>query len=359
MTYTVSEEELDALNGNPIFGKLGRSACAELLNRFPPRSYGDGDEIASRGGEVEHIFVILEGVVRVYQRFADGREVTNLLAAAPMVLADGELLAGTPLISSLEALGDCRAMAIPAADYRALIDRNPAVAMAQMQHLSRMIVAGMKLHQHASNKLINRMAHLLLVFGELFGDERSDGLLITRPLIHAEAARILCAYPRSVAQAVIDLTKAGAIMRRSDNRYTLLDLDQLEHLAGSLAGSLRYRMSDPPPAPARERLPTAEIELPTRQAIRIESEARIGSHQGCHVTLGDASISGLHCRIFRGPTGTRYWVQDLASDTGTYLNGRPITRALLRDGDTLRVGSTDIEVRLVWAAPVSPASSGN
>ena len=62
--------------------------------------------------------------------------------------------------------------------------------------------------------------------------------------------------------------------------------------------------------------------------------------------LADAQVSSAHCRIFRGSTGQRFWVADLGSDRGTWLNGRRIRRAVLRNGDRLEVGRVGLTFRV-------------
>ena len=52
----------------------------------------------------------------------------------------------------------------------------------------------------------------------------------------------------------------------------------------------------------------------------------------------DASlVSRLHCRLTVRPDGTLE-IQDLESTNGTYVNGRKVDRADLKDGDEIGIG---------------------
>jgi diguanylate cyclase (GGDEF)-like protein len=53
------------------------------------------------------------------------------------------------------------------------------------------------------------------------------------------------------------------------------------------------------------------------------------------------SVSRQHCRIWR--EDGRYLIEDLGSTNRTYLNGKPVVRAELRDGDQIGVGSNAIK----------------
>ncbi len=62
----------------------------------------------------------------------------------------------------------------------------------------------------------------------------------------------------------------------------------------------------------------------------------IGRLPECDVTLDDAAVSRRHARVISD--GVEYQVEDLGSTNGVRLNGQPVTRAALRDGDQLDFG---------------------
>ncbi|WP_376691288.1 diguanylate cyclase [Wenzhouxiangella sp. EGI_FJ10409] len=64
----------------------------------------------------------------------------------------------------------------------------------------------------------------------------------------------------------------------------------------------------------------------------------IGRSVDADFQISDRSISRRHCRIFR--ENGRYWVEDLGSTNHTWLNDKQIDRAVLRDGDHLRISQS-------------------
>ncbi len=70
----------------------------------------------------------------------------------------------------------------------------------------------------------------------------------------------------------------------------------------------------------------------------------LGKARGCDIGLVAPDVSNLHCVIARTPDG--FQVRDCASRTGTRLNGRAVTEALLHDGDVLQVGPFSFRVYL-------------
>jgi hypothetical protein len=70
----------------------------------------------------------------------------------------------------------------------------------------------------------------------------------------------------------------------------------------------------------------------------------LGRDGGCDVTIDDVNISRRHVRLSQDVAGT-WKLTDLDSTNGTRLNGKPITTALLRDGDQIALGVTVLEFR--------------
>ena len=67
----------------------------------------------------------------------------------------------------------------------------------------------------------------------------------------------------------------------------------------------------------------------------------IGRSSECGLALPHPSVSRQHCRVWR--EDGRYLIQDMASTNSTILNGKAVTRAELRDGDQISVGSNAIK----------------
>ncbi len=82
--------------------------------------------------------------------------------------------------------------------------------------------------------------------------------------------------------------------------------------------------------------------------VRLGERTRVGRHPVNTLRLTDREISKEHLEITR--TGQEFWVQDLNSSNGTFVNGRRVTRFRLKDGDEIGLGSTILLFR--WNAPV-------
>jgi hypothetical protein len=76
----------------------------------------------------------------------------------------------------------------------------------------------------------------------------------------------------------------------------------------------------------------------------VPPETLIGRDAACHVKIPDSSVSHRHARVYH--SDGEWHVEDLGSTNGTFVNDRPLTRAvILRPGDTLSVGRSTLEAR--------------
>lgn len=75
-----------------------------------------------------------------------------------------------------------------------------------------------------------------------------------------------------------------------------------------------------------------------RYPLSAGSAVLIGRGGDCAISIDDQSVSRRHAHIELTAQG--FLSQDLNSTNGTFVNDRPISRQLLRDGDYLRVGNS-------------------
>jgi hypothetical protein len=66
----------------------------------------------------------------------------------------------------------------------------------------------------------------------------------------------------------------------------------------------------------------------------------IGRSKECDVQIADPNVSRRHAELIQ--EGATYWVVDLDSTNGIEVNGKRTRRAKLANGDTFKMGSTEI-----------------
>ncbi|MGC5049311.1 FHA domain-containing protein FhaB/FipA [Micrococcus porci] len=97
-----------------------------------------------------------------------------------------------------------------------------------------------------------------------------------------------------------------------------------------------------PPAPAPRLARTLRITEGPLAGQTVDLGGRpllIGRAQDADLVLVDDYASGRHARLF--PQGTRWFLEDLGSTNGTFVDGDPVTRTLpVGTSSTIRIGKT-------------------
>jgi hypothetical protein len=89
------------------------------------------------------------------------------------------------------------------------------------------------------------------------------------------------------------------------------------------------------PSPAA--LPTVSVG-PGRDVVLQGSSVVVGRLATSGIRLSDANVSREHAAFVRDADG--WAIEDLASTNGTLLNGSPVSRSRLHDGDVVEIGVT-------------------
>ena len=101
-------------------------------------------------------------------------------------------------------------------------------------------------------------------------------------------------------------------------------------------------------APRRRGSPRLVVLEPKERKGRtydLAEEQTVGRAAGCQITLDDTYVSQLHARVFTKDGS--WYVEDLGSTNGTYLNTKRVSAALaVKRGDRIKIGATVMEAEV-------------
>ncbi|MFZ2490970.1 MAG: adenylate/guanylate cyclase domain-containing protein [Thermoanaerobaculia bacterium] len=103
-----------------------------------------------------------------------------------------------------------------------------------------------------------------------------------------------------------------------------------------------------------EQLQLHYVDLGVQRVSDLRGEMSIGRTEGNDLVLNHPSVSRRHARI--ESRGERWWIVDLKSTNGVKVNGDLVAEAPLGSGDTILVGSLQIDVRPQPTADFSDSS---
>ena len=90
-------------------------------------------------------------------------------------------------------------------------------------------------------------------------------------------------------------------------------------------------------------------------AVELDDKVTLGRHPDNDVRVDENQVSKKHCVVER--RGETFWVRDLGSSNGTFVNGKRVTEEPLWAGDVLGLGGTNLWF-LVGQPPRDAAERG-
>lgn len=201
----------------PLFAGLQQPALEYLSGRLHRRSFKNGELLFSQGDRGEGLFLIEQGVVRIFRITPGGKEMTLALRNAPEFVGDMSLLDGQPRSAHACAQGgDCHCLYLPRQDLQQLLRQQPEAAITMLEVLSRRLrEASESLEELAFSTIQQRLASLLLRLsranGEACGPQQ---VLLPAWVSYQSLATMLGTARECVHRVAVDLVEAGALQRQ-------------------------------------------------------------------------------------------------------------------------------------------------
>ena len=157
---------LEELRRVPLFDGLSEEELGNVLEGGSEKLVRAGEVNGREGEPVEHLYVILEGDLRITKRTADGGETVLNVYTPGNFFAEVPLLAGSPFMASGRALTDCRMFLIPNALFRRLLTENAPFSHTILQTMAERVqllqsVAGQREKLDSLGTLAAGLAHEL------------------------------------------------------------------------------------------------------------------------------------------------------------------------------------------------------
>ncbi|HEX7405022.1 MAG TPA: Crp/Fnr family transcriptional regulator [Candidatus Nanopelagicaceae bacterium] len=211
----------------PLFTALDDASAASLRTSMENVRLNKGAVLFSEGDEGDHLYVIVEGKLKLGTSSGDGRE--NLLS----VLGPGEMFGELslfdpgPRTATATAVTDVRLLSLGHDKVAPWITQHPQVALELLARLAqRLRRTNEVVGDLVFSDVPGRVAKALIDLGERFGKETNEGLYVNHDLTQEELAQLVGASRETVNKALADF--AGRNWIRLDGRAVLvLDVERL------------------------------------------------------------------------------------------------------------------------------------
>ncbi|MER3480256.1 MAG: Crp/Fnr family transcriptional regulator [Meiothermus sp.] len=214
---TPSPQVQEILAQSPLFRDLGGPELEALAAVATLRPLRKGEVLFLEGDPAHTLFIVAEGLIKVYKMDPQGRRqmVLHLDGPHQAVAAVAIFLEKPRYPASAEALEDSLLLALPSGDFHRLLETHPALARALIRFLARR--QGQLVHlldRLVFHEVSARLAEYLL------GRLETEGQGFRLPT-NPELAALLGTVPEAVSRKLGELFRQGLI--RLANRRVWID----------------------------------------------------------------------------------------------------------------------------------------
>ena len=220
-------QEDEVLRRAPLFTALDEAAAVSLRASMDTVKIAKGSILFKEGDEGEHLYVIIDGKLKLGTSSGDGRE--NLLS----ILGPGEMFGELslfdpgPRTSTATAVTDSKLLSLSHEKVIPWLRQNPEVSLQLLTRLSQRL----RRTNEAVGDLVfsdvpGRVAKALIDLGDRFGKTSAEGLLVNHDLTQEELAQLVGASRETVNKALADFAGRGWL--KLDGRSVLItDVERL------------------------------------------------------------------------------------------------------------------------------------
>ena len=218
----LEKTDLATANAAVLLSTLPPEVSAAILQRAVVRPYGRGETIFCQGDISEHIFVVLDGWVKLFRITPTGAEAIVGVFTKGRSFGEAVAFEDVPYPVTAEAVTETRLLLVRTAVLSSMMRERPEIAMAivssTFRHLHALVAQVEQLKAHTGAQ---RVAEFLL---ELCNTSKG-GCTITLPYDKSLIAGRLGMQPPSLSRAFNKLEEVG--VRIAQNQAEIADVAKL------------------------------------------------------------------------------------------------------------------------------------
>lgn len=221
----------------------GLLLCTSPLHAIPgfdqishKKSYSKGSTLFVEGHAARGVYVLCAGRVKLSITSADGKQLIVRIARPGDLLGVHATLTGHPYEATAQSFAPCRVEFVPRKDLLGLLERQKSSGLGLAIAISKEFT---EFVEHARILLLSvsaaeKLAGLLLTWGDAFGQPTARGIHVQTLLTHEELGQMIGASRETVTRALNSLKRRQVIRATNGdlwirNRAALADLAKVAH----------------------------------------------------------------------------------------------------------------------------------
>jgi len=221
-SYGHKSGHTDCIRTVPIFSHITHDEMLEIAKIIEPRSYRKGEMIYLAGDPGGKLYVLHTGKIKITRINPSGKEQVIHILGPGEFTGELSLFSSAPLTDNAEALEDSTMCIMDGAKLKALMLKNPVIALKVMEELSQRLQKAESLIEVISlDSVEQRLAQALLA---LAGDKGEVILKMTKK----DFASQLGMSRETLSRKLAAFQEQGLIKLKGQRRIIILDKDGLQ-----------------------------------------------------------------------------------------------------------------------------------
>ena len=222
----------------PEYTKLQEEECRALLRLLgemgiatADRTYGPGDAVYREGEYGDALYVLVSGVMKLFRPYSGSKEATLRLLRPWDIFGHLAFAGEARQRAYAEAVTECRVTKVPKVFVERAVRQEPRVAFQIMTLLELRLVQYEELVKCLLPRETEvRLANLLPILAQKFGDRRDGVVVIDLRLTHQDLAAMVASTRESVTK-VLNEMRNRELIEVDAGRITLKDWRGLAKLS--------------------------------------------------------------------------------------------------------------------------------
>jgi len=211
-----------------IFQDLELGDLAVLNGLMRRQELPAGARLMASDTHGDSAYVIRHGAVKVHVEQEDGRDVIVAILGPGEIVGEMSVIDRETRSGSVVTLEDSVLFWIDREAFQTCLRTMPRLTLNLTEILSRRLrIANERIKALATLDVYGRIAHHLLVLAKEYGEEVDGGTLIPIRLTQGDLASLVGASRVRANQALVQLTRRGAITTDARHHITVLSMDLL------------------------------------------------------------------------------------------------------------------------------------
>jgi CRP/FNR family transcriptional regulator, dissimilatory nitrate respiration regulator len=227
MTTTESVYCTTDLAQVPLFEHLSPNDLVRIAAVVRRKRFGRGAMIFLQGQRADGIYVLLDGVVKLYRTSPDGRQQILHIVRPPNAFAEAAVFAGRTFPAHAAAVKPCECLFVPRDELLTLVQTYPELTMRLLASMSLRLQHFVRLIEDLSLREVSaRLARYLLEESRRRGRQRFQ-----LPMSKGELSQQLGTTPETLSRTFARLRDQG-LVDTSGKTVEVLQVDGLSAILG-------------------------------------------------------------------------------------------------------------------------------